>query len=177
MLTKADIEQYFIAEKNAGMLLLILGAAAVLIALAFFIFLKSPIYKGAAWPLIILGALQMGVGYTVYARSDKQRINTVYAYDMNPAKLKTEEFPRMQKAVKGIIVFLALEFVLLAAGIWLIWANRSFFANMQPGGSAFWAGIGIVFIIQSLVLAGVDYPAFKRGKEYAVKLEHFTRKP
>ena len=90
MLTKADIEQYFIAEKNAAMLFLILGAAAVLIAVGFFIFLKSPVYKGAAWPLIILGALQMGVGYTIYARSDNQRIDIVYAYDMNPGKLKTE---------------------------------------------------------------------------------------
>ena len=176
MLTKADIEQYFIAEKNAAVLFLILGAAAVLIAVGFFIFLKSPVYKGAAWPLIILGALQMGVGYTIYARSDKQRIDIVYAYDMNPGKLKTEELPRMEKAIKGITIFLALEFVLLAAGVLLIWANRLFFVNMQPGGSAFWVGIGVVFIIQSLLLSGADYVAYKRGKEYAVKLQQFISK-
>lgn len=177
MLTKADIEQYFIAEKNAGMLFLILGIAAVLIAVIFFIFLKSPIYKGAAWPLIILGALQLGIGYTIYARSDKQRIDTVYAYDMNPGKLKTEEFPRMEKAIKGITIFLALEFILLAAGILLIWANRLFFVNMQPGGSAFWVGVGVVCIIQSLLLSGADYLAYKRGKEYIARLEHFISKP
>ncbi len=177
MLTKADIEQYFIAEKNAALLFLILGAAAVLIAVVFFIFLKFPIYKGAAWSLIILGTLQMGMGYTIYARSDKQRIDTVYAYDMNPGKLKAEEFPRIKKAIKGITVFLALEFVLLAAGILLIWANRLFFVNMQPGGSAFWVGIGVVFIIQSLVLSGTGYLAYKRGKEYTVKLQHFISKP
>ncbi|HRP55104.1 hypothetical protein [Agriterribacter sp.] len=177
MLTKADIEQYFIAEKSAGLLFLILGIAAVLIAVVFFTFLKSPIYKGAAWPLIILGALQAGIGYTIYARSDKQRIDTVYAYDMNPGKLKSEEFPRMEKAIKSITIFLALEFVLLVVGIVLIWANRLFFVNVQPKGSAFWVGIGLVFIIQSLLLSGADYLAYKRGKEYIAKLEHFTGKP
>src|SRR5690606_27439083 len=161
----------------AGMLFLILGAAAVLIAIVFFVFLRSPIYKGAGWPLIILGAIQMGVGYAVYSRSDKQRIDTVYGYDMNPGKLKAEEFPRMEKAIKGIMVFLAVEFVLLAAGILLIWANRLFFINEQKGGSAFWVGMGIVFIIQSLALSGIDYLAYKRGKEYTVKLEQFAAKP
>ena len=177
MLTKADIEQYFIAEKSAGLLFLILGIAAVLTAVVFIIFFKSPISKGAAWPLIVLGALQVGIGYTIYTRSDKQRIDTVYAYDMNPGKLKTEEFPRMEKAVKSITIFLVLELILLAVGILLIWTNRSFFVNVQPGGSAFWAGIGVVFIIQSLLLSGSDYLAYKRGKEYMAKLEHFISKP
>lgn len=38
MLTKADIEQYFIAEKNAGILFVIMGIAAILIAVVLFIF-------------------------------------------------------------------------------------------------------------------------------------------
>lgn len=176
MLTKADIEQYFIAEKNAGMLFVVMGIAAVLIAVVFFIFLKPHVYKGAAWPLIILGVLQTGTGYTIYARSDRQRMDTVYAYDMNPSKLKAEEFPRMQKAIKSLMIFLALEFVLLAAGILLIWANRLFFVNIPRESAAFWAGMGVVFIIQSLLLSGADYLAYKRGKEYIIKLEHFIGK-
>jgi hypothetical protein len=75
-----------------------------------FLFFKAAGIQGAAWPLFILGVLQTGTGYTLYARSDRQRIDTVYAYDMNPAKLKAEEFLRMQKAIKGITIFLAMEF-------------------------------------------------------------------
>jgi hypothetical protein len=48
---------------------------------------------------------------------------------------------------------------------------------MQPGGSAFWVGVGVVFIIQSLLLSGADYLAYKRGKEYKARLEHFISKP
>ena len=174
MLTKAGIEQYFIAEKNAGMLLLITGAAAIIIAVAFFIFLKTPLYKGAAWPLIILGTVQMATGYSVYTKSDKQRINIVYAYDMNPDKLRTEELPRMEKAVKGITVFLVLEFILLAAGMVLLWTNRSFFVNMQTGNAAFWTGAGIILIMQSLLLSGIDYSAHKRGSAYREQLRQKT---
>ncbi|HRQ49482.1 MAG TPA: hypothetical protein PLR74_03045, partial [Agriterribacter sp.] len=130
MLTRADIEQYFIAEKNAGMLLLIAGMAAIVIALIFFIFLKAPLYKGAAWPLIVLGAIQMATGYGIYAKSDQRRIDMVYAYNMDPGRLKTEELPRIEKAVRHITAFLALECILLAAGVVLLWAIRHFFMNI-----------------------------------------------
>lgn len=174
MLTKAGIEQYFIAERNTGMLLLIIGVAAIIAAVIFFIFLKTPLYKGAAWPLIILGAVQMATGYNVYTKSDKQRINIVYAYDMNPDKLKTEELPRIEKAVERITVFLVFEFILLAAGVVLLWMNRSFFVNMQTGNTAFWTGAGIILIIQSLLLSGIDYSAHKRGSIYREQLRQKT---
>ncbi|HRO44857.1 hypothetical protein [Agriterribacter sp.] len=175
MLTKAGIEQYFIAERNAGMLLLIIGIAAMVIAVIFFIFLKTPLYKGAAWPLVILGVVQMATGYSIYVKSDKQRIDVVYAYDMNPGKLKAEELPRIEKAVKGITVFLALEFILLAAGVVLLWTNRLFFVNIQIG-SAFRTGTGIALIIQALLLSGIDYSAYKRGSAYREQLRQFVAK-
>src|SRR6185312_12228264 len=111
MLTKTDIEQYFMAEKSAGLFFLIAGIAAISVSVAFFIFFKTNIYKGMAWPLVLLGLIQIIVGYKIYTDSDHQRIDNVYAYDMNPAKLKSVELPRMEKAVKSITVFLWIELI------------------------------------------------------------------
>lgn len=175
MLTKADIEQYFIAEKNTGMLLLIIAAAGVLIALVCIAFLKSPFYKGAAWPLIVFGMVQAIAGYTLYARSDRMRINAVYAYDMNPDRLKTEALPAAEKATQREIIYLTMGFIMLAAGILIAWKNRASFSGAGHSAAAFWAGAGLALIIQVLLLFAVCYPAYKREKAYMVKLQEFTR--
>jgi hypothetical protein len=50
--------------------------------------------------------LLMGVaGFTVYNKSDKQRIQNVYAYDLNSAELKDKEIPRMQTVMKNFVVY------------------------------------------------------------------------
>ena len=88
MFTKADIEKYFNAEKQGSLLFLGIALAAIIAAAFVFFILKSNFNKGAAIPLLVFGLLLGAVGIAVYARSDNQRITTVYAYDKNPAKLK-----------------------------------------------------------------------------------------
>ncbi len=97
MLTKTDIEKYFIAEKQESLVFLVIGMVAVLLALDFLFCDKIARLPGAALPLLILGLIQAVAGYSVYVRSDDQRISQVYAYDMNPDQLKTIELTRMRK--------------------------------------------------------------------------------
>jgi uncharacterized membrane protein HdeD (DUF308 family) len=175
MLTKADIEQYFIAEKNTGMLLLIIAAAAVLFGIVCIAFLKSPFYKGAAWPLLVLGIVQAVAGYTLYARSDRLRIDTVYAYDMNPARLRTETLPAAEKATKREIIYVTLGYIMLAAGILIVWKNRASLADTGYSAATFGAGIGLALILQAILLSAACYPAYKRGKAYTAKLQEFTQ--
>ena len=172
MLSKSGIEQYFLAEKNAGLLFLIIGIAGIVLTVVFFFFLKTGLYKGAAYVLIIAALVQLGVGYTIYSRSDQQRIDNVYAFDMNPGKLATNELPRMEKAMSGIRVFMWIELALLVTGIALVFKNKPH----PPAGIAhsLWAGVGIALIVQALLLAGADYFAYKRGKAYLEELRAFT---
>ena len=79
MFTKTDIEKYFLGEKQESFLFLLIGIAAVIVAIIFFSFLKTPFYKGAALPLLLIGILLGSVGFTVYKRSDGDRIRNVYA--------------------------------------------------------------------------------------------------
>ena len=171
MLTKTDIEQYFIAEKNAGLFFLVAGIAAIAIAILLLVSLKGSVSKGLAWPLIVLGLLQAIVGYTVCSGSDKQRIDNIYAFDMNPGKLKTAELPRMQKAVKGITVFLVLEALTFIAGIVLLFVNRRFLSGTLFSSGTIWLGVGLALVFQSLLMAAADFAAYRRGVKYTGQLE------
>jgi len=53
MFSKQDIEKYFLAEKQLGLLFIIIGAIAIVLAIVFFFLLKTSFYKGAAIPLLL----------------------------------------------------------------------------------------------------------------------------
>ncbi len=170
MFTKADIEKYFIAEKSESLLFLVLGVLAISLSIIFYSYLKTNFYKGAAVPLLLIGLIQAIVGYTVYARSDEQRIGMVYAYDMDPGKLKNEELPRMNKVNRDFVIYRWVETALLVTGIMLIVLYRS-----NPVRS-FWLGLGITLAMQAAIGLGADYFAEKRAKIYSNQLEYFSQR-
>ena len=75
MFNKTDIEKYFNAEKSESFLFLLVAIAAILAAVSFFLFIKTNFYKGAAVPLLLIGLLLGVVGFTVYKRSDADRVS------------------------------------------------------------------------------------------------------
>ena len=174
MLTKTDIEQYFIAEKSAGLFFLIIGIVGIVAAIALLVFVKGNVCKGLAWPLIILGSLQAIVGYTVYSKSDKQRIDNIYAFDMNPGKLKAAELPRMQHAVKGITFFLTLEILAFITGIVLLCVNRRFLSGALFSSGTVWSGVGLALVLLSVLMAAADFAAYRRAVKYTGQLERFV---
>ncbi len=171
MLTKTDIEKYFFAEKQENLFFLIIGVMAILIAITFYFFVKNNFYRGAAIPFLVVGLIQLVVGYTVYTRSDQQRIDNVYAFDMNPGKLKNEELPRMKAVGRSFIVYRWIEIVLVLAGITLIF----YFSGEKE--KSFWLGFGFALAVQAALMLSADYFAQKRGKVYTEQLENYTQKP
>lgn len=170
MINKNDIEQYFLAEKNGAMLVLIAGIIAVVLGIVFLFLLKASFYKGAAYVLIAAGLLQSVIGYRIYSTSDKHRIDTVYAYDMNPGNLKNQELPRVKKAISGIQIFLLVEAVLMVAGAIIYLKNN----NIQ--GNLVWKGAALFLVIEGLLLLFVDIPALKRNRSYLEQLVEFTQR-
>lgn len=170
MFSKADIEKYFVAEKQESILFIVIGIIAIAAAVAFYFFIKSSFFKGAAIPLVLIGLIQVIVGYTVYSRSDEDRIRNVYAYDMNPGSLKQDEIPRMEKVNRNFVIYRWVEIALLAAGVILILVH-----GRNPGGTSFWYGFGIALALQSFLMLGADYFAEKRALKYHKGLMEFTR--
>jgi len=170
MFTKTDIEKYFIAEKSESLIFLIVGIAAILVSIWFFGFLKTNFYKGAAIPLFVIGLIQLVVGYTVYARSDEQRISNVYAYSMDPDKLKNEELPRMKTVNKNFAIYRWAEIILLAVGLVLFFIFRS-----NPD-KTFLFGMSITLALQAGLMLTADQIAEKRALLYSKGLEAFVNK-
>lgn len=167
MFAKTDIEKYFNAEKAESWVFMAIGITGIILAIVFFFFLKTNLYKGLAVPLASVGLLLGVVGYTVYKSSDQQRIDNVYAYDMNPDNLKNKELPRMKKVMKNFIIYRWVEIFLLLIGLGLyIYYIRDF-------NNDFWRGFGFALAIMALLALAADYFAEKRGHVYTKGIESF----
>jgi hypothetical protein len=165
MITRLDIEKYFVAEKQESLLFIAIGIAAIIIALLGLFVWKTQCWKGAAIPLIAIALIQIIVGYTVYARSDEDRKRNVYALDMNPQQLITKELPRMEKVNKNFVVYRYVEIALLIAGLAIYFLSRG---NIDK---QFWLGLGIALAVQSALMLGADYFAEKRALVYTQQLK------
>jgi uncharacterized membrane protein YbhN (UPF0104 family) len=170
MFNKADIEKYFNAEKSESLLFLGIGVVGIIAAIIFFFVLKTSFYKGAAIPLILVGLLLGVVGFTVYKRSDGDRVRNVYAYDMNPGELKQKEIPRMKAVMKNFVVYRYVEIILVLMGIGLFF----YFKNNEA--QQLWKGFGLALTIMALLALAADYFAEKRGHIYMNGLESFVNK-
>ncbi|MFM6925062.1 MAG: hypothetical protein ACKOU7_06135 [Ferruginibacter sp.] len=165
------IYKYFIAEKQESLLFLIVGIAAVLLAVVFWFFIKSNpnFFKGAAIPLLAIGLVQVVVGYTVYSRTDKQKAGIAYNIGMEPANyVKQTEQPRMKTVMKNFVIYRWVEIAFIIAGVVLVFLFRS-----NPERS-FWYGFGAALALQAIMMLGADYFAEKRGKIYYNHLEEIV---
>ena len=93
----------------------------------------------------------------------------MYAFDLDPGKLKNEEIPRMEVVMKNFIIYRWVEIGLAIAGILLVLVFRTKTEN------SFWYGLGIGLAIQSLTILAADFFAEKRGYEYLESLKNFFK--
>ncbi len=166
------IYKYFSAEKQESLLFLTIGIIAVTLSVVFFFFIKTnpSFFKGAAVPLLVIGIVQIVVGYTIYARSDRQGAEIAYKMGMEPAAfVKTEELPRMETVNKNFVIYRWVEIALVVAGVVLILLFKT-----NPG-KPFWYGVGMTLTIQAVLMLGADYFAEKRAKDYTEKIQTFIK--
>lgn len=170
MITKTDIEKYFLAEKQAGILLIGLAIITILVALTCLLIIKSNTWKGIAVPFFVFAFIEAGVGYSIYKKTDSRRIDNVYALDMNPGKLTSTEIPRIEKVKQQFIFILSIETLLFLAGVLMVVLFKS-----SPARQLIY-GIGIGLIIQSTIAFGLSWLANNRAKIYYHQLQTLIQK-
>lgn len=166
------IYKYFTGEKQESLLFLVLGIAAIVLALVFYFFIKTnpSFYKGAAVPLLAIGLIQCVVGYTVYSRSDRQMSDVAYHMGMDPVGYsKQTELPRMKKIMKSFVVYRWLEIAFIITGLGLLFLFK---ADMSR---SFWYGFGLALAIQAAIMLAADYFAESRGEIYTTELEKIVK--
>ncbi len=119
-----DFEQivrwYFAGEKAEAFWILAAGVASLAAAIVLWFVAREPFARGLAMALLIVAGLGLGVGGTVYFRSDAQAQQLIEQRRANPAQFAAEEGPRIQQVVRSfaqyrigyaVAVLLALFFV------------------------------------------------------------------
>ena len=66
---------------------------------------REPFARGLALALLVVAALGIGVGGTVYFRSDAQARQLVELHAADPARFASEEGPRISKVVRSFATY------------------------------------------------------------------------
>ena len=165
MISRTDIEKYFVAEKQESLLFIGIGVAAIIIALLGLFLWRTQFWKGAAIVLIVIALIQIVAGYTVYKRCDADRTRVVYALDMNPDQLKAKELPRIETVNKNFVIYRYVEIALIIAGAVLIVLYRN------NNDKQFWYGLGVALTLQAILTLSGDIVAAKRALTYTEQLK------
>ena len=95
------VHAYFAGEKAEAFWILLAGLAALAGALALWFWAREPFARGLALTLVVVAALGIGVGGTVYFRSDAQARQLIELHAANPDRFAAEEGPRIAQVVQS----------------------------------------------------------------------------
>jgi uncharacterized membrane protein len=155
-----NMNSYFSAEKQESIIFMAVGLVAI--ALSIWIWMNDHRLKSMAYPLVIIGLMQLVVGSAVYLRTDLQASTLTTQLQENPESFQRDEISRMQTVMKNFSIYKMIEMLLLITGLAMI---------------AFWqrndiaAGIGIGLILQAAITLVLDIFAEARGADYLVALQ------
>lgn len=161
MSVESIIEAYFRGEKSEAALILLAGCICLALALWLWFSVREPFARGLAVALLLAAAVGLGVGGSVYFRTDAQVRHLQQLERTNPAQFAAEEGPRIRQVVKSfglyrigyaIAVILALVFV--------------FFV-----GTPLYHGVAVGLLVLAGLGFTIDHYAEARSVEYVRGLE------
>ena len=118
-----ELHQYFSAERQAGLVAVLLGAAS-LAAAAYLWSARTP-FKAAMWPLIVIGLIEAGVGGALVVRTPSQVRTLDAALASEPQAAAAGERQRMARVNRAFRVILAFDlFAEHRAHIYSNWLTR-----------------------------------------------------
>lgn len=148
--------RYFHAERRAGALFVLIGAAALALAL-WFALGEQPL-RAARWPLAAIGLGQVLVGATVSLRTEGRIARLLGRLNSDAKAYRAMEAPRMKSVMRSFQVLRWTEIALAALGFALV----TFGDRWAP-----WAaGAGWGLLVQSIVTLALDTFAERRGADY-----------
>jgi hypothetical protein len=158
------IIKYFTGEKLESYLFLGFGIIGVVVAIFFYLVLKTSFLKGVAIPIMIVSILEIIVGVTIINRSPKD-IERVQGYSSHKIEMiEKVEIPRMEKVMNNFVIFRYAEISLIIIGIIIMYTFRQ---NLLLN------GIGLGLFTQSSVVLILDFFAERRGEIYLNYLRTF----
>lgn len=159
-----DVEQvlrwYFAGEKSEAFWILAAGIASLVAALVLWFWARDPFARGLAMALLIVAGLGVGVGGTVYFRSDEQARQLVQQQHTDPAQFAAEEGPRIQQVIRSFGTYRLGYAVAVALALFFV------FVMGRPSQHGF--AVGLLLLV-ALGLT-IDFYAERRAGRYAEAL-------
>ena len=155
------MEAYFAAEKTESLVFLVFGMAVIVFAAFTLGRWRDPLIKGLAIPLLAVGAIQVAVGTTIFARTDAQVSSLMAQYQLAPASFRTQELARMKVVSDGFTIYKIIEAVFIAAGLLLA---------LMPNARRFWRGFGLGMLVQGALMLPADLVAEDRAENYVKQI-------
>ncbi len=153
------INEYFTHEKNISILFIVNGCISVFIAVLFFGIIKYAFYKGMASAFLILGFLQLIVGFSVFSQTNSLITLVSAAFNNNNNFEKNSEIERVHQVISSLSVFKISEIICVLIGMILILSCKQ---NTQK----FWKGIGLALTIQASLIFIFDFIAYNNATLY-----------
>lgn len=113
---QADMQQYFRAELRGGIVLVGMGAPAVAIG-AGLLTQDSALWRGMAYPLLVIGGLELIGGLFFAARTPAQVRKLERGLATTPRVTQAAELARMRRVNRQFTAIEIFEVVLMAGGI------------------------------------------------------------
>ena len=155
------LRTYFAGEKSEAMLILLTGMLCLAAAIALWFWVREPFAKGLASALLIAAALGIGVGGSVYFRTDRQLQQLSHLQLVEPARFAAEEAPRIRQVVRSFGQYrMAYALAVLAALALVFLLGRPVHYGWAVG----------LLLLAALGFT-IDFYAERRAVEYVQALE------
>jgi hypothetical protein len=155
------IRAYFAGEKSEAALILLAGVTALAAAAWLWFAIREPFARGLASALLLVAALGLAVGGTVYQRSDAQAQQLVELQRKDPAHFDADEGARIRQVVKSFGLYrVAYAIAVILALVFVFALGRPLFHGLAVGLLIF-AALGFT----------IDYFAESRAVGYLRGLE------
>jgi hypothetical protein len=150
-----ELTAYFTAEKHGGVLLI--GLAAVSLALAGYLFATKSPFSAMAWPVLVLGGIELVIGLTIATRTAAQVAELEAGLQTTRNVTITAEVERMARVNGTIEAITKVEIDLIVLGL--------AFAVVRPAPATLGA-VGLGIVLQCAVLLVFDTFAHHRAIHY-----------
>lgn len=160
------IATYFTEEKIESLFFIIIAFIAIALAIFFLWIIKYSFFKGMAIPLLLIGSIQLTIGYNIYKRSPNDIYRVEQIVKNNNLLLKKTEVSRMETVIKHFNIHKWVEIALILSGLALI-------LIFKKSPQTFWKGIGLGLFIQAILMLCLDLIAEHRAIIYLDFLSKF----
>ena len=157
-----DMHDYFAKEMRGGIVLVAMGAPSVALG-GGLLAQDRPLLRGFAYPMIIVGALELGGGILFAARAPKQVRDLENGFAKDPLVTQKQELQRMRRVNRQFSLLEVVEVTLHLGGIGM----SALGGNLR---NETLSGVGIGLSVQSMGLLLFDLLAAQRALRFTESL-------